>query len=226
MTQVAVILSGCGHQDGAEIREAVLALCALSRSGAGVKVFAPDAAYPVVDHRTGKPTGETRNALAEAARIARGDIAPLASLNPADFDALVIPGGFGVAKNLSDLAEKGAQATVNPDFAKAVRGFAEERKPIGAICIAPAVVALVLGQSHKPTVTVGDDAGVAEVIASAGARHEPCATENIVVDEQNRIVTTPAYMRDDPLHTIAAGIDKLVHEVLNLARLKARSVAA
>lgn len=226
MTNVAVILSGCGHQDGAEIREAVLALTALSRSGAKVSIFAPDIAFPVIDHRNGAPTGETRNVLVEAARIARGEIAPLSDLNPADFEALVIPGGFGVAKNLSDFAVKGAEAPVNPDFVRALKGFAEAKKPIGAICIAPAVVALVLGKDYHPTVTIGEDAGTAAAIEQAGAHHQPCATENIVVDEANRIVSCSAYMRNDELHKIAAGIDKLVLEVVNLAQLNARSKAA
>lgn len=226
MTNVAVILSGCGHRDGAEIREAVLALTALSRGGAAVSIFAPDMPFAVSDPIKGTPTGETRNVLTESARIARGDIHPLSALKPEAFDALVIPGGFGVALNLSDFAVKGAQATVQPDFERVLKAFAAAKKPIGAICIAPAVLAVALGKTVHPTVTIGDDAGVAGAIEAAGATHQSARTDEAVVDDANRIVSTPAYMRDDPLHAIAAGIDALVGHVLRLAKHSSSQAAA
>ena len=169
MKNIAVILAGCGHLDGAEIRESVLSLLYLDQQGAKVQCFAPDQAqFDVVDHRTGKPVGESRNVLTESARIARGEIEPLSALDVAAFDALVLPGGFGVAKNLSDLATKGAGATVQADYQRIIREFHAQGKPIGAMCIAPAVLAAALSGVAAPTLTIGEDAGTAGVIAQFG----------------------------------------------------------
>lgn len=221
---IAVILAGSGYLDGAEIREAVLTLLSLDKQGAGVSVFAPDIAqHHVVNHLTGEETSETRNVLAEAARIARGDIKPLSELDAASFDALVIPGGFGVAKNLSDLAFKGAEAQAIDDFAEIVKAFHISQKPIGAICIAPAVIASILGE-HNPTLTVGDDEGTAGAIEAMGGTHQSCATDAIIYDEKNNIVSCSAYMREDSIANVAEGIDKLVVKVIALA--ESRSIAA
>ncbi len=216
MTRVAVILSGCGHLDGAEIRESVLSLLYLDQAGAEVSIFAPDIELNEVDHHKGEETGATRNVLTEAARIARGQIAPLTAAKADDFDALIIPGGFGVAKNLSNLAFKGADATVLPEFKALLEAFHGAGKPIGAICIAPAVLAAAIG-SANPKVTIGEDAGTAGAIAAFGGTHENCATEGCVVDETNRIVTCSAYMREDRISAVAQGIEKVVDEVLKIA---------
>ena len=198
MTKVAVVLAGCGFQDGAEIRESVIALLALDRQGAEVTVFAPDMEQTrVVNHLTGDEVDETRNVLVESARIARGEIQPLAQAKAADFDALVLPGGFGVALNLSDLAVKGAEATVQADYKRLITEFLEQQKPVGAICIAPAVLAAAVGKNYAPTVTIGDDAGTAGVIEACGGVHTVCATKDVVVDATHRVVSCSAYMRGD-----------------------------
>ncbi len=216
---VGVILSGCGFKDGAEIREAVLALLALDRAGADVRCFAPDVEQAVViDHLRGEPRpGEKRNVLVESARIARGKIEDVKKAQARDLDALVLPGGFGAAMNLSTFASKGKDATVNADVARILRDMHAAKKPIGAICIAPAVVAKALGFAH-PKLTIGNDQGTAAAIEACGAVHEDCAVENFVVDRENRIVSTPAYMYGARLKDIATGIDKCIAEVLALAR--------
>lgn len=224
MTHVAVILSGCGHLDGAEIRESVISLLALSRHGAHVTIFAPDITqHHVINHLTGEPTSETRNVRTEAARLARGEVEDLATLDATQFDALIIPGGFGVAKNLSDLAFKGADATVLPVFTHAIQQFIAQKKPIGAICIAPAVLTAAVGKDIHPTVTIGEDAGTAGVIEALGGTHQPCASQNIAYDATNRLVTCSAYMREDSLANIAEGIEKCIAQVIELAQKKAQA---
>lgn len=219
MTTVGVILSGCGFRDGTEIREAVLALLALDRAGAQVRCFAPDIPQAVViDHWRGKPVpAETRNVLVESARIARGKIEDVRLARAKDLDALVLPGGFGAAMNLSTFASHAADATVNAEVARIVREMHAARKPIGAICIAPAIVARTLGAVH-PRLTIGDDAGTAAAIEACGAVHEACPVEGFVVDREHRIVSTPAYMYGARLSEIATGIERCVAEVLALVR--------
>lgn len=221
MIKIAVVLSGCGFLDGAEIRESVLALLSISRLGAEATIFAPDMnQYHVVNHLTGEETGEKRNIMVEAARIARGKVEPLDSLDAKNFDALVIPGGFGVAKNLSDLAFKGKEASVLPSFKRVIDQFIAQKKPVGAICIAPAVLVAAVGNSIHPTVTVGSDRDVAAAIEAMGGRHQNCATDVIAYDAENRIVSCSAYMRDDSLARIAEGIEKCVTQVVELADKK------
>jgi len=225
--RVGVVLSGCGHRDGAEIRESVLALLALDRAGAEVSCFAPDVEQTtVVDHLRGQPSKERRNVLVEAARIARGKIRDVKDAKAKDLDAVVLPGGFGAALNLSDFATKGPDATVHPAVASLLREMHAARKPIGAICIAPAVVARALGASH-PKVTIGNDAGTAKAIEACGAVHEDCPVDRAVVDRENRIATTPAYMFGDaPLRQIADGIDRCVAAVVEMARAGAPAASA
>jgi enhancing lycopene biosynthesis protein 2 len=223
MTNVAVILAGCGHLDGAEIREAVLSLLYLSEAGAKVEIFAPNIIqHHTINHLTGEESEEGRNVLVEAARIARGEIKPLSELNASGFDALVLPGGFGVAKNCSDLAFNGKDAQVLPEYAKAINAFHNAGKPIAAICIAPAVLAKVLGASH-PTVTIGTDTGTAGVVESFGAKHQTSPTNKAVVDEKNRIATTPAYMHQDSLADVGKGIKQAIEAVLRMAANKAKA---
>lgn len=219
MTSVAVLLSGCGHMDGAEIRESVLSLLYLDEMGAQVQIFAPDMPQrAVVAHTDGSVRDGQRNVLEEAARIARGQIAPLSALDPAQFDALVIPGGFGVARNLSDLAEKGAAATVHPDFVRVVGGFLQAGKPIGAICIAPAVVAAA-AKGAGLTLTIGEDAGTAEAIAALGHTHQNSPTQRAVVDEKHRVASCSAYMRSEArLSDVAQGIRQVVESVISMAK--------
>lgn len=228
MTHVAVILSGCGYLDGAEIRESVLSLLYLDQQQAKVTMFAPDQPQMhVVNHKAGaQAASESRNVLTESARIARGEVEPLSALKADDFDALVIPGGFGVAKNLSDFALKGADCTVNADFKTAVTAFYEQEKPIGAICIAPAVVAAALKGTAAPKLTIGEDAGTASAIEACGATHQNCATDGFVYDEATRIASCSAYMREDNIAAVAKGIEQVVTKVLQVAKTQKQKNAA
>ena len=217
--KVAVLLAGCGHVDGAEIREAVLTLLALDQHGANYQCVAPnDWQHHVVDHRTGQPVeGERRNILAESSRISRaGKCLDLAQAKAEDFDALLMPGGYGVAKNLCGFAFKGTAADVRPDVLAFIKAFFEAKKPVGAICIAPALVALSLhGQAHA-ALTIGNDPGCAAAMNELGARHQDRPSpRDIAVDEALKLVTTPAYMFDDAtLSDVWVGIERCVAEVL------------
>ena len=218
-TKVAVLLAGCGHLDGAEVREAVLTLLALDQHGAAYQCIAPDAdQHHVVNHATGQPVpGATRNILEEASRIARvGQCLDLAKARVEDYDALLMPGGYGVAKNHCSFAFKGVEADVRPEVAAFVRGFFEAKKPVGAICIAPALVALVLSGRSAARLTLGGDPAAADAMRRLGHLHQdtPSARE-IVVDEALKLVTTPAYMFDDArLSDVWVGIERCVAEVL------------
>ena len=215
--RVGVILSGCGFRDGAEIHESVLTLLALSRAGAEAVCFAPDIPQAqVVDHRTGRVVETSRNVLTESARIARGAITDVAAADPSSLDALILPGGFGAALNLCDFAAKGAGASVHPAVARLVHAVHDAGKPIGALCIAPALVARVLG-AEGPQLTIGDDADTAAAIEACGAEHVPCPVDGIVVDEDLRLVSTPAYMLGPTLADVATGVEKAVAAVLRLA---------
>lgn len=213
----ALILSGCGYLDGAEIRESVFSLLALDRQGASISIFAPDAQQAdVVDHRSGEAStsGNSRNVLEEAARIARGNIAPLSQLNPAEFDALIMPGGFGVAKNLSNFASTGKEMTVDETLERVIQGFFEAGKPIAAICISPVVVAAALKDKGNIRLTIGDDPGTASVIDHFGHTHEQCDTAEAVIDRDHHVASCSAYMRDDArISDVEAGIEKVVRAV-------------
>lgn len=215
MPTVGVLLSGCGVYDGAEIHESVLTLLALDQRGARILCCAPDIQAPVIDHRTKEATGETRNVLTEAARIARGDIQDVANVTPEQLDALILPGGFGAAKNLCDFAARGPECDVNPAVEKLVAGMFQAGKPIGAICIAPALIARIAGRHDiAATVTIGDDQGTATAIAQTGCTHENRPVTDITVDERHKLVTTPAYMLGPGPADVHQGIDKLVERVL------------
>ena len=214
--KIAVILAGCGVYDGSEIHESVLALLRLSQQGVQVQCFAPDIAqHHVINHLTGEEMAESRNVLVEAARIARGNVRDVRELLAADFDALLIPGGFGVAKNLSDFAFKGDAAHVQPDVLAAAQAFANAQKPIGLICIAPALAAAIYGNGVQ--CTIGTDLDVGGVLNRMGAEHVACGAESIVVDAARKLVTTPANMLANNIAEAAEGINRLVDEVLALA---------
>lgn len=208
----AVILSGCGHQDGAEIHEATLTLWAIHKNGGEFQCYAPDIKQQhVLNHITGQEMNEQRNVLIESARIARGKIASLATFVPESADALVIPGGFGAAKNLSSYAFDGAKCTVNSDVAAAIKAMHAAGKPIGALCIAPVILAKVLG---NVTLTIGQDPTTADNLAAMGAKHQPTLHGEIVVDQQNKIVTTPCYMLNSRVDQIADGADHLIQAMM------------
>ncbi len=212
---IGVILSGAGFLDGAEIQEAVLALLAIDRAGAVARIYAPDVTLLEIDHRTGEPTGAERSVLAESARIARGKIGDLASVKGTDVDGWVLPGGYGAAKNLSDFASRGAQATVNKDVSRVLREALAAHIPVGACCIAPAVVAAAAKQaSTRLRLTIGNDPDTAKQIASMGHTHVECPVDDVVIDGDRKVVTAPAYMLDAPISGVAAGITKMVDQVI------------
>lgn len=216
--KIGVLLAGCGVFDGAEIHEATLTLYFLDKAGVEAVVMAPDIPQKeVINHLTGEPMNEKRNVLVEAARIARGNIKNIDEIKAEDIDGLIMPGGYGVAKNFSDFLEKGADATVIPQVKRLLVDLLKAGKPIGAICISPVIVAAALKEA-KPTVTIGTDIDVAKVIEDMGARHLSCPVSEMVVDEENKIVSTPAYMLGRSIKEVAEGIEKLINEVIRLAR--------
>lgn len=217
MKKIGVVLSGCGVRDGSEIHEAVCALLAIDQVGAEAVCMAPDIELNEVNHCTMEPTGEKRKVLVEAARIARGNIKNIADVKAADIDALVFPGGFGAALNLCDFAQKGAAASVNPEVARLAREVHAAQKPIGAICIAPALIAAILGKDVGPTLTIGTDPGTAAEIEKTGAKHQDCPATGFVVDRANKIVTTPAYMLAGRISEVYEGIGKCVRAVVEMA---------
>ena len=216
--RIGVVLSGCGVYDGSEIHEAVLTLLTLDRTEAQVICMAPNIPqHHVIDHLGGKEAkGEARHVLAEAARIARGEIKDMKEIRAANLDALIFPGGFGAAKNLCDFAVKGKDCAVNAEVERLIKEMHAARKPIGFICIAPVIAARVLGE-HHPTLTIGSDEATAGAIEAMGGRHVARPVDEIAVDEENKIVSTPAYMLGPSISHVARGIEKLVHKVLELA---------
>lgn len=214
--KIGVLLSGCGVRDGSEIHEAVLTLLALDRAGVEIVCMAPDIEQAkVVNHLSGEATGEKRNVLVESARIARGEIRNLATVRASELDGLALPGGFGAALNLSSFAKDGPDCVVSPEVARILREVHAAKKPILAICIAPATVARVLGEVGV-RVTIGTDAGTASAIERMGATHEACPVEGCVVDREHRLVTSPAYMLGTRISDVAVGIDRAVGELLAL----------
>ena len=216
MATIGVLLSGCGVYDGSEIHEAVLTLLALDRAGADIQCLAPDMEQrDVVNHLTGEPQGESRNVLVESARIARGNIKNIREVSASDLDGLIIPGGFGAAKNLSDFALRGVEAVVHPQVQRLLEEMVDAGKPVGAICIAPATLARALADRH-PEVTIGTDLPTAAAIKAMGGVHFNCAVDEIHVDARLKIVTTPAYMLGPGIKVVAVGIEKLVAVVLEM----------
>ena len=212
--KIAVILSGCGKMDGSEVHEATLTLWAIHKNGADYQCFAPDMQqHHVINHVTGQEMEGTRNVLIESARIARGEIDDLEKFSASEVDALILPGGFGAAKNLSTFAFDGAACKVNEQVEKAVREMHLAGKPIGALCIAPVIITRIL---KDVTVTIGQDPATAASITEMGANHTDSWQAEVVVDEANKIVTTPCYMLDSRVDQIGEGIDRLVKALMAL----------
>jgi len=216
MKKIGVVLSGCGVRDGSEIHEAVFALLAIDQAGCEAVCMAPDIEFPVTDHLTMQESGEKRNVLVESARIARGNIRDISAVTAGDIDAVVFPGGFGAAKNLCDFAFKGAAASVTPEVSRLLKEMVAAGKPIGVICIAPAMLAAALGKEVAPTVTIGNDAGTAAEIEKTGSTHQECPVTEFVVDRKNKIVSTPAYMLANRISETYEGIQKCVNAVIGL----------
>ena len=215
----AVVLSGCGVFDGSEIHEAVCALLAIEEAGAAYQCFAPNTWQArVMDHFTGESTAiagdeDNRNVLAESARIARGNIKDLSEFNPKDYDGIIFPGGFGAALNWSNFATKGPACEVNEEVERAIKESFKEGIVIGAMCIAPTVIARVLGK-NKITVTIGNDKDVAAGIAKMGAFHENKTASEVCVDEMNKIVTVPAYMLSKNITEVCRGAHNMVSAMM------------
>ncbi len=216
--KIGVLLSGCGVYDGSEIHEATLTLYFLARNGAECLCMAPDKEQAdVVNHATGRQSFEKRNVLQEAARIARGKITDVAAISAEDIDGIIIPGGFGAAKNLCTFATEGSGCEVDPAVARLLRQLHAKRKPIGALCIAPALVARLFGADDHAEVTIGTDPGTASALEQMGAKHTSAGPDEIVVDERNGIVSTPCYMTAPGIAEVGAGIEKVVAKVLEMA---------
>ena len=210
----AIILSGSGVYDGAEIHEATLTMLAIMRQGGEYQCFAPDIKqHHVVNHITGEEMNESRNVLIESARIARGNIKALSEFDGKEFDALIFPGGFGAAKNLSTVAFDGANATVIPEVEKAINQMLELKKPIGALCISPAILAKVL---KGVNVTIGTDKGTVEAIETMGATHIETDHGDVVFDEDKLVFTTPCYMLDATILDIDDGATNVVKEIMKV----------
>jgi enhancing lycopene biosynthesis protein 2 len=215
MKKIAVILSGNGVFDGAEINETVLTLLAIENNGLDYECFAPNKTqHHVINHITGQDMQESRNVMVEAARIVRGKIHPLSECNASDFSALIVPGGFGVAKNLSDFAFKSTATSLCTEFISVCKDFKEKDKPAGYMCIAPALLPKIYGKGVM--LTIGNDKDTASAIQEMGGVHENAAVDQIVVDRKNKVVTTPAYMLATKISEAKAGIDKLVCKVVEL----------
>lgn len=216
--KIGVLLAGCGVMDGSEIHEATLALYFLDKMGAEAICMAPDKDQTdVVNHKTGSPAAEKRNVLVESARIARGRIRDVRSVKADELDAAIIPGGYGAAKNLCSFAGDGANCQVDEGVAALLRALHAQKKPIGALCIAPAVLARLFGPDHHVELTIGTDPGTASALESMGAHHRPAAVDEVVVDEKNRVVTTPCYMTARGIAEVGAGAEKLVARILDMA---------
>jgi enhancing lycopene biosynthesis protein 2 len=214
MKKFAVVLSGSGVYDGAEIHEATMTLYAIMKNGGEYEIFAPDIPqHHVINHITGEEMKETRNVLIESARIARGNIKDLKDFDANNFDAIIYPGGFGVAKNLSSFAFDGADCSVNAEVEKSILAMVKAGKPIGALCISPAVMAKVLQGAE---LTIGSDKGTAEAIEKMGATHKTTTHGEVVVDEGFKLVTTPCYMLDATILDIADGANNVIKTMMEM----------
>ncbi len=208
----AVILAGCGSRDGAEIHEATMTLYAIKQQGADYQIYAPNInQHHVINHLTGEEMNETRNILIESARIARGNAKPLSELDMNKYDALILPGGFGVAKNLCTFAFDGPNCTVNKEVEKAILDAYKAHKPIGALCIAPVILAKLIKDAK---LTIGIDQGTTKAVIEMGAIHSPTSHGEVAVDAKNLLFTTPCYMLDASIVDIANGAIAVVKEMM------------
>jgi enhancing lycopene biosynthesis protein 2 len=215
--KIAIILSGCGVFDGTEINEAVFIALALSKAGADYQFLAPNIEqHHVINHKTGNEADETRNVLIESARIARGNIIDLANASPDDYSAVIVPGGFGAAKNLSDYAFNNKVTHINAELKKFIQSMLTAKKPAGFACIAPVMIPQLVG---KPVdLTIGNDASTAEAIIADGGNHVACAITDVVIDVQHNIVSTPAFMLSENLADVYSGIEKMVTAVIQFIK--------
>ena len=219
--KVAVLLAGCGVSDGAEIHESVITLLALDQNGAEAVCVAPNIdQHVVVNHLTNEKQAEKRNVVVESARIARGQVTDVNDVNVDDLDALIITGGFGAALNHCSFAVDGPDCQVDAGVEKLIKAFYSAQKPIGAMCIAPALLAKVL-TDEQLLLTIGSDEGTADAIEALGHSHVETKVGEVVIDEGHKIVSTPAYMLAGGIAEAGNGINALVEEVLELLKEEA-----
>lgn len=213
--KIAVLLSGSGVYDGSELHEAVLTLLAIEEQGASYQCFAPNVdQMHVIDHCTGDVSGESRNVLVESARVARGKVEALSEYRAEDYDALVLPGGFGAAKNLCTFATEGADCSVQPEVERAIVETHKAGKTIGAMCIAPVILAKLL---EGVTITLGGENDAGAAATQMGAVVKTTTHGEVIVDQEKRVATTPSYMLDDAsLPNIMACSTGLMSAVLKL----------
>ena len=209
---IAIILSGCGNRDGSELQETLSLMLAIDRRGWHYQCFAPHGTYSVVSHWDGNEDGEERDLFVESARIARGDIRPLDDYRPDSYDALALPGGMGAARNLSTFAFDGVAMTVRPGVERAILDTYALRKPILAMCIAPMVLAKVLGP-YGVKLTLGQPCPAADAARQLGATVEKCGATEVCTDFEHHVYTTPAYMVATRISEIFAGAENLVKAV-------------
>lgn len=210
---IAIVLSGSGVYDGAEIHETTMTMLALHQEGASYQCFAPDVdQMHVINHYSGKEMNESRNVLVEAARIARGEIKPLDELEMKDYDAIIFPGGFGAAKNLSTFATDGPDCKVDTEVERVIKEAHEQKKPIGALCISPVFVAKVI---NGVEVTIGSDAETSKAITEMGGEHKETTHGEVIVDEKNKVYTSPCYMLDANIGQIYEGASAVVKKIIS-----------
>ncbi len=215
--KIGVLLSGSGVMDGSEIHEATLTLYFLAKQGAESVCMAPNKdQLDVVDHANSQVMSEKRNVLREAARIARGNIRDVKDVNADDIDAIIIPGGYGAAKNLCTFAKDGTDCRVDEGVARLIKDLHRQKKPIGALCIAPALIARLLGSDYQVELTIGSDSGTAAALEKMGAKHKNAGVDEIVVDAKNNIVTTPCYMTAQSISDVGDGAEKAVRKILEM----------
>ncbi|MBL7546036.1 MAG: isoprenoid biosynthesis glyoxalase ElbB [Bdellovibrionaceae bacterium] len=217
MKKIALLYSGCGHKDGAEITETVSVLTNLYLAGVKVNCFSLNMEIPVTNHLTGLTSKtETRNMLAEAARISRGQIQDLNSLVVSDFDALVIAGGLGAALHFSTWAEKGMECTVEPEVKRVITEFFAQQKPIGAVCIAPILLAKCLA-GKGITITLGPQSDKFDVLKRWDVEVVECPVDDFITDRDHKIITTPAFMHDADFGQVFVGIKGMIQELVEMA---------
>ncbi|MCB9482199.1 MAG: isoprenoid biosynthesis glyoxalase ElbB [Desulfobacteraceae bacterium] len=218
MTSIAIILSGCGVNDGTEIHEAVITMLCLDKKNAHISYFAPDINQSsVIDHISHSIMSEPRNIKTESARISRGNIKDIKEADPEKLDAVIFPGGAGVIKNFSKIFQNPKNPDINSDISKLVSDMHSHKKPVGAICISPLLVAAILGK-FQPLLTIGNDINTAKMIEDFGGIHQKCNFDSIVFDEKNLIVSTPAYMLSKGPAQVYEGISKLVEKIFELCQ--------
>ena len=220
MKSIGIILSGCGVNDGTEIHEAVITMLCLDRINADISYLAPDINQSsVIDHTNQLAMPESRNVKTESARISRGNIKDIKEADPDKLDALILPGGAGAIKNLSKIFENSKNPNINKDLSKLVKDMHSRNKPIGSICISPLLIAGILGD-FKPVLTIGDDINTAQMIENFGGIHKKCKYDSIITDEENLLVSTPAYMVSSGPAQVYEGISKLVDKIIELCEKK------